>query len=441
MSDSSAAEPASRPAPPPLTRGEWGLILVLVAIQFTHIVDFVILMPLGKRIMDELSVSPLAYGWVVSAYAIAAGIASLCATFVMDRFDRRSVLLTMYAGFAVSTLVCGLAPDYGWLLTGRILAGVFGGLAAVTVMAVIGDVFPTEKRGRAMGAITSAFAVATVVGLPIGLLFAEWYGRGAPFLVLAGLSAGVWVLAAFRLPRVREHLAHERRHPVEEFLAVVKEPTHQRAYLFGFFLVLGTFTVASFVAPYLSATNGWGEAELATIYAVCGVLTLLGMNVVGQLADRVPRLPLFRILAGAALVMGLVLTNLPQTPLWVAALAMSAFMVFASGRIVPAQAMMIGSSRPRHRGAFMSLNTAVQHLATGIAPVLAGSLVTVTDDGKMTGYPLVGVVAAVAAVAAMVLAGYMRPAAEEATAPPTPVAEPAAEEKAEGEDEPKPVAV
>lgn len=434
MSDS-PGEPASRrPPPPPITRGEWALILVLVAIQFTHMVDFVIIMPLGKRLMDELAISPVQFGWVVSAYAIAAGIASLLATLVMDRFERKSVLLTMYAGFALSTLLCGLAPDYTWLLVARTLAGVFGGLAAVTIMAVIGDVFPPEKRGRATGAVTSSFAVASIVGLPIGLLFAEWYGRGAPFLVLGGLSLAVWVMAVFRLPRVRGHLGHERRHAVREFVAVLKEPTHQRAYLFAFFLVLGTFTVASFIAPYFSATNGWGEAELATLYLASGLCTLVGMNVVGNLADRVPRLPLFRVLGFAALVMGLVVTNLPPTPLWVAALALSAFMVFAAGRIVPAQAMMIGAADPRRRGAFMSLNTSVQHLATGIAPVLAGSLVTVTPDGKMTGYPLVGVVAAVAAGVALVLAGFVRPANVAVTFAAVP------EEKPESEAEPVVVA-
>src|SRR5207244_3686776 len=111
----------------------------------------------------------------------AAGIASLCATLVMDRFDRRSVLLTMYGGFVLSTLFCGLASNYETLLISRTLAGVFGGLAAVAIMTVIGDLFPPEKRGRATGAITSAFAVASIVGLPLGLVLAEWYGRGAPF--------------------------------------------------------------------------------------------------------------------------------------------------------------------------------------------------------------------------------------------------------------------
>ena len=156
---------------------EWGVILVLVAIQFTHMVDFVIIMPLGKRLMEELTLSPEQFSQIVSAYAWSAGIASLLASLVMDRFDRKSVLLAMYAGFGLSTLFCGLAETYTWLLVSRTLAGAFGGTAAVALLTVIGDVFPPEKRGRATGAVISAFAVASILGLPAGLLLAERYGR------------------------------------------------------------------------------------------------------------------------------------------------------------------------------------------------------------------------------------------------------------------------
>jgi predicted MFS family arabinose efflux permease len=407
----SSSEPASapHPQPPRITRREWALILVLVAIHFTHMVDFVIVMPLGKRFMDELRIGSEQFAWLVSVYALAAGVTSLCGSLLMDRFDRKTVLLTMYGGFAVSTLFCGLAGSYETLLAARTAAGMCGGLAAVTIMAVIGDLFPPEKRGRAVGAITSAFAVASIAGIPLGLVLAEWYGRGAPFLALGGLSLLVWVLAAVRLPRVREHLAHERSHPLREFAAVVREGNHQRAFVFSFFLVLGTFTVGSFCAPYLSATNGWGEDDLALIYGVSGVCTLLGMNVVGRLADRFRRLPLFRVLGVLTIVSTLAMANLPPGPLWVATVVLSAFMVFSAGRIVPAQAMLLGTAEPRVRGAFMSLNTAVQHVGTALAPLLAAMFIT-ERDGKIEGFPVVGIVAAACAVVSLVLAGTLRPA-------------------------------
>ena len=414
---SKAAAAGTRPPAPRLTRAEWALLLVLVAIQFTHMVDFVIIMPLGDRLRRELGISPEQFGAVVAAYAWAAGVASLLASFVMDRFDRKSVLLSMYAGFGVSTLLCGLAPTYEWLLVARTLAGVFGGLAAVSLMAVIGDVFPPEKRGRATGAVVSAFAVASVAGLPIGLLLAEEYGRGAPFVALAALSAVVWLVGCVRLPPIRGHLAAPRRHPVAEFVAVVKTPNHLWGFAFSFFLVLGTFTVASFIAPVLSAANGWSEQKLAVIYMVAGLCTLLGTNVIGRLADRFPRLMLFRILGAAALVMAVVVSNVTEVSLGGAVLAVSGFMVVAAGRMVPAQAMILGASAPAVRGAFMSLNTAVQHLATGLAPTIAGAILVEGPGGKLEGFPLVGLVSAGTAAVSLVLAGRLKPVPQHVAAP------------------------
>ncbi len=391
-----------------ITRGEWALILVLMAIQFTHMVDFVIIMPLGDRLRRELDITPAQFGYIVAAYAWAAGVASLLGSFVMDRLDRKTVLLVMYGGFGLSTLYCGLAQDYEHLLLARTLAGIFGGLSAVTIMAVIGDVFPPEKRGRASGAVMSAFAVASIAGLPIGLLLAEWYGRGAPFVALAGVSAVVWGIGLVRLPRVNEHLRHARPHPLKEFAAVVREPNHLWAFAFSFFLVLGTFTVASFIGPVYAAMNGWSEAQLAVIYCVAGVFTLIGMNVVGRLADRLPRLPLFRVLALGSTIMALVVSNLPPGPLWVATLALGGFMVLAGGRMVPAQSMLLGTAVAKHRGAFMSLNTAVQHLATGLAPAIAGAIIVEGADKKLTGFPLVGLVSALTACVGIVLAGRLK---------------------------------
>ncbi len=396
-------------------------MLVLVAVQFTHMVDFVIIMPLGGRLQRELDIGPQEFGWVVAAYAWAAGVASLLASFAMDRYDRRSALLALYGGFAVSTLLCGLAENYEQLLIARTLAGVFGGLAAVSLMAVIGDVFPPEKRGRAMGAVISSFAAASVIGLPIGLMLAEFFGRGAPFLALAVVSAGVWVLGWVRLPSVRGHLAAPRRHPVTEFAAVARVPNHLWGFAFTFFLVLGTFTVASFMAPVYSAANGWQEGTLAMVYFVAGACTFVGTNLIGRLADRFPRLILFRVLGAVALVLAVVAGHLSVMSFWGGAAIVSGFMVAAAGRMVPAQAMLLGASMPAVRGAFMSLNTAVQHLATGLAPTIAGYLLTRRADGVLEGFPIVGWVSAGTAAVSLVLAGRLKPAPAQQVVTPKPV--------------------
>lgn len=407
MSEASSKAATGQPLAK-LSRSEWALLLVLVAIHFTHMVDFVIIMPLGERFMKELGMSTEQFGQVVAVYAIAAGVSSLLASLAMDRFDRKSVLLAMYAGFGCSTLFCGLAWNYESLLLARTLAGIFGGLAAAAIMAVIGDVFPPEKRGRAMGAISSAFAVASIVGLPLGLMLTDWYGRGSSFFVLAGLSVVVWLLGFFRLPPVRGHLDLPHT-SLAELMRVFRRPAHLGAYSFTFFLVLGTFTVASFSAPYLTTLNGWTEKDLAPLYLVAGISTFLAMNAIGSMSDRLPRLRLFRIFGTASIVMGLIVTNLPPSPLWLATVVMSLFMVTASGRFIPAQAMLMGVPESRVRGSFMVLNTAVQHLASGLAPVIASLFIWRAEDGHMVGYPLVGLIASAAAAVALVLGGLLHP--------------------------------
>jgi len=188
--------------------------------------------------------------------------------------------------------------------------------------------------------------------------------------------------------------------------------------------VLGTFTVASFIGPVFSATNGWNEKQLAVIYLCGGVFTLIGTNLVGRLADRTARLWLFRVFGGGALVLAVVVSNLPPVPLWVAAAALSGFMVFAAGRMVPAQSMLLGAAAPAVRGAFMSLNTAVQHLATGLAPTIAGAIIAETPDGKLTGFPVVGLVSAATAAVSLILAGRLKPVPQHASAPPVPLVPP-----------------
>ncbi|MGL6095843.1 MAG: MFS transporter [Fimbriiglobus sp.] len=408
------------PAKPRITRAQWGVVLVLAAVQFTHIVDFVIIMPLGDRLMADLGISPAGFSRVVSAYGLAAFFASLLASSVTDRFDRKSVLLGTYAGFAVSTFLCGLAafpellpvPAFEWLLITRALAGMFGGLAAAAIMAIIGDVFPAEHRGTASGAVMSAFAVASIAGLPIGLTLANRFGWGAPFLLLGGVSVAVWAVILGKLPSLRGHIvAGPRARPGVMVASVLEEPNHLRAFAWTFALVLGTFTVIPFLGPYMTANVGRSDEDLPIIYAVAGGCTLVSMNVLGRLADRYGKRLVFRVMAVSAIVMVLGATNLPPVSLGLAVLTATGFMVCATGRMVPAQAMLIGVAAPAVRGAFLSVNTATQHLATGVAPMISGELLGKTDGGQLTNYHVVGYVAAGFGVLSLVLSEFVKPAA------------------------------
>ncbi|HKB02750.1 MAG TPA: MFS transporter [Gemmataceae bacterium] len=408
-------DPAARPKPA-ISRAEWGLLLLLAAVQFTNILDFVIIMPLAPLAKRDFGINSTQFGHVVAAYGFASFAGSILAANFLDRFGRKTALLTLYLGFTISTLLCGLAPTYETLVGARALAGLFGGVVGSAVYAIVGDVFADYRRGTATGVIMSSFAVASIVGVPIGLMLAEAFGTGAPFIALAGAAAVVWVGNFFVLPSLREHLAHG--HPPASLVRLALEPNHQLAFAFSVSLVFGSFTIVPFLADSLVANAGQKVENLKYVYVVAGLATLVSMNVIGRWADHAGKLLVFRIMATAAIATALLLTNLPPVPLWVAIAGSTAFMVATSGRMVPAQAMLTGAAAPAVRGGFLSLNAAVQSAAMGLASLIAGLLINQDPaTGRLNGYPVVGLLAAGSALVSLLLGGFLR----RADATPTPI--------------------
>ena len=395
-----------------LTRRDWGIILALAAINFLHILDFVIIMPLGDRLMHELHLNPAEFSAIVSAYAVSAMIATLAASVMIDRFDRRTTLLVCFCGFGISTLFCGLAPNYELLLVARGFAGIFGGLSAAAMLAIIGDCFHDSRRGTATGAVMSAFAVASIVGLPAGLWLANEFGRGMPFIAIAILSIPVGIAAAILLPSMKEHTHGGRRSLIRDLQQVVSTPRHLVSFAFMFSLVMGTFTIIPFLAPYMVRNAGRTADDIPLIYLVAGIATFIMLNVIGRVADRFGKRPVFRIMAVLALIMTLTITNLPEISLFIAIVASTLFMIGASGRMVPAQAMMLASATPSVRGAFVNINSAVQHLAMSVAPLIAGQLMGGGESGPLTGYATVGYVAACFSIVSLLSAQFVSPASE-----------------------------
>jgi predicted MFS family arabinose efflux permease len=405
MSDSAAR------TKPTISRKEWGLLLLLAAVHFTNILDFVIIMPIAPWAKERFQIDSEQFGHIVAAYGFASFVGSIFAAKYLDRFARKAVLLATYMGFTIGTLFCGLAPTYETLVAARALTGLFGGVMGAAVFAIVGDVFADFRRGTAMGVIMASFAVASIFGLPIGLLLIEYFGMGAPFLALAGVSALIW-LGNFRvLPPLHAHADH----PPTSLWRLAVEPNHLIAFTFTTALVLGSFLVVPFLADSMVANSGQERESMKYLYPVAGGCTLISTVWLGRLSDRFGKRLVFRIAGVATIVMTLVLTSLPVVALWVAIAAATAFMVSSSGRMVAAQAMITASAAPAVRGGFLSLNSAVQSAGMGLASLVAGALIGQTDDGKLPGYPLVGLIAAGSTLLSLVLAGFLRSAEIAAT--------------------------
>jgi predicted MFS family arabinose efflux permease len=403
------AAAAPRGAAAGLSRAEWLVLLALATIQFTHIVDFMIIMPLGPELKESLRLDPRQFSMIVAVYGFSASVAGLFAARFMDRHDRKTAVLWLYAGFTLGTLFCALAPSYELLLAARAVAGAFGGVVAAAVLTIVGDAFPDARRGRAMGVVMSAFSVASIVGVPAGLYLAAGLGWRAPFGMLTGLSALVLAGVYFVLPSMRGHLSRAPLETVKPW-AVLVQPTHVRAYLLMTTLVLSSFMIVPFLADYLVSNVGLLKGELPYVYSCGGLATLLTMTWFGRLSDRLGKLPVFRVLALLTLIpLGLV-TNLPAVPLLAALAVSTLFMVTTSGRMVPAMALITASAEPRYRGSFLSVNGSVQTMAMGLASILGGRLLGQTESGQLTGYPLAGALAMLAVLTSVWLAGRLRPA-------------------------------
>jgi predicted MFS family arabinose efflux permease len=393
-------------------RGEVVLLVVLAAIQFTHVLDFMIIMPLGPQLMRVMLISPQQFGLLVSAYTLAAAVAALAVAFYTDRFDRRKTLLFLYVGFVVSALLCGIAPGYGALLAARAVAGAFGGLAGATVHSIIGDAIPEQRRGAATGMIMSAFALSSIIGVPIGLFLAAHFSWRAPFLFLVVVSTLVLILTWKILPPMRGHIVEGESHrPLDQMKAVFGTANHLRAFVFMFALMFAGFSVIPFIAPYMVANVGLEETDLPYLYFFGGLATVFSSRYIGQLADRHGKRQMFTVIAAISIVPLLITTNLPPVPVPVAIGASVIFMVFVSGRFVPAMALVISSVEPRLRGGFMSINSAIQQLGLGAASLLAGSIIGHGAAGTLTRYWLVGFIAVGATLLAIALAWRVKPVA------------------------------
>ena len=360
---------------------------MLAAVQFTIAVDFVIMMPLGPQLMRIFAIDTPAFNLAVAAYAGAAGLAGLGAAFFLDRFDRKTALLILYAGFAIGTLLCGLAPSYWALVFARALAGCFGGIVGGVSLAMVGDLVPDARRASAVGTVMSAFSVAQVAGVPLGLYFADKLGWHVPFLLLAALSGIIWVFGFVRLPNVRAHLQVSRGETLlGRFWAILANANHLRALALMSTMTLGGFLIIPDLASYLVSNVHLNSGELRWVYLTGGACTLFTMNGIGRLADRFGRMRIFSIMMACSIAAAFLATNLPVVPAVVAVAVSTFFMISMSGRFVPGMAMITSSVESEHRGGFMSVNSAVAQLSAALAVTVAGWVIHDGPDHQLVGF-------------------------------------------------------
>jgi predicted MFS family arabinose efflux permease len=376
---------------------ERALLLTLAGIQFSHILDFMIMMPLGPMLMRELGITTHEFGLLVASYSFSAAFSGLLAATFVDRFERKRLVLVVFLLFGLATLACGLAPSYATLIIARGLAGAFGGVLGALVQTIIGDTIPFARRAKASGTVSAAFSFSTVAGVPLSLWLASLFQWRAPFIFIVVLVMLFMVVAIRVLPELRHHMSEEKQaHPFSALFAVMRDANHWRAMILSALIIFSGFTVIPYITVYAVNNIAISQHDIAYIYLVGGAATLFTARLIGHWADASGKVKVYRIVALAAMFPVLAVTQIQAASLalWVA--CTTCFFVLVSGRFIPAMAIITSAAQPKLRGTFMSLNGTVQSLAMGLAATLSGFIITQDASGNIVGYQNVGYVAIVA---------------------------------------------
>jgi predicted MFS family arabinose efflux permease len=375
------------------TRYQIFIIAVLAFIQFTVILDFIIIAPLGALLMKTMGVTPAQFGTIVSAYAFSAGIAGFLAAGFADRFDRKRFLLFFYGGFILGTFFCGIAPNYYFLLAARIVTGIFGGVIASVSLAIVADLFDMKVRSRVMGFVQMSFAVAQVAGIPLGIYLANVIGWHAPFMLIVGIGIPAG-LAMMKLVRpITTHLAAEGTPRRSAFVHLQKTISHSdylKAFTTTATLTLGGFLMMPFSSAFLVNNIGVLQEQLPLVFIFTGLATIIILPVVGRISDMWGKMNVFVGGTVIASIMIIIYTNLSITPMWEVVLINVLLFAGIMSRMIPATTLMTAVPDLADRGAFMSINSSLQQISGGFASVIAGMIIVQVDQGPLQNYNVLG---------------------------------------------------
>lgn len=378
----------------PFTGYQKLVIFLLAMTQFTVILDFMVMSPLGDMLMKSLALKPADFGIAVSAYAICAGISGLLTAGFADKFDRKKLLLFFYIGFIAGTIFCGFATTYFQLLAARIITGLFGGVIGSISLAIIADLFTLQQRGRVMGFVQMGFGASQVLGVPIGLALANLWSWEATFLMVAGLGIVITIIILLKLKPVTEHLKvqHDKSVIVHLWHALTNK-RHRVAFTATALLSIGGFMMMPFGSAFAINNLKINYNQLTLLFMISGLSTVIIMPLIGKLSDKVSKFKIFAIASIWTMIMCVVYTNLGVTPFWLVVGLNILMMMGVMSRMVPSSALTSAIPAPEDRGAFMSINSSLQQFAGGIAAAAAGMIVVQkTNFSPLENYDIVGYV-------------------------------------------------
>ena len=373
------------------SRYQMFIIALLAVLQFTVVLDFMVLSPLGAQLMHILHLTTSQFGLAVSGYAFSAGLSGFIAAGFSDKFDRKKLLLFFYTGFISGTFLCSIAPDYNFLLTARIITGFFGGVISSISYAIISDLFSLQVRGRVMGFVQMAFATSQVMGIPVGLYFANRVGWHAPFTMITLVSIVEFILILIYMQPINAHLKIQSdRSPFQHLLKTISTRNYLLAFLFSTLLVTGGYMLMPFGSAFSVNNLGLSMEQLPLLYFITGIFSMAAGPLIGKFSDVIGKYKVFSLGSLVAIIIILYYCNLGVSPFWIVVALNVALMMGVLSRMISSSALITAIPEPMERGAFMSINSSVQQLSGGIASVIGGLIVVQSASGSLEHYNTIG---------------------------------------------------
>jgi predicted MFS family arabinose efflux permease len=389
---------SSKAAPVKFTSYQVLLISILALTQFTVVLDFMVMSPLGDFLIKDMALSTTQFGFVVSSYAFSAGLSGLLTAGFADKFDRKKLLLFFYIGFIGGTLFCGLANTYELLIAARIVTGLFGGVIGSISLAIVADMFLFNQRGRAMGFMQMGLGASQVLGIPISLYLANHWGWQSPFLMIVGLAFIIWIVALMKMKPVTTHLELKSdKSAILHLLHTIAKRDYRIGFLSTALLSLGGYMMMPWGSTFAINNLHVTPQQLPFLFMVAGIATLIIMPLVGKLSDRIDKFTLFAVAAIWMLIIVVIYTNLTPIPFGLVILMNVLMMIGIMSRMVPAMALTTAIPLMQDRGAFMSVNASLQQIAGGVAAGIGGMIVVQKNEFSplqhynTLGYVVVGI--------------------------------------------------
>ena len=359
----------------PFTRYQIAVVSLLALTQFSVVLDFMVMSPLGDILMKSMKMTPSQFGVVVSSYALSAGFSGFLTASFADKFDRKKLLLFFYTGFIIGTLLCGLSNSYEFLVFSRIITGIFGGVISSISLAIVADVFDFNQRGRVMGFIQMGFGISQILGIPISLFLANQWNWQAPFYLIVSLSIVIFGAVYLLLKPVTAHLSLQRANPLKHMWNTIKNKQYRIGFIATAFMSLGGYLMMPWGSAFAVNNVGIAQDDLPLMFMIVGLITFAVMPLIGFISDRINK---FTIFTGASILMAfsiLIYSHLQQTSFFILVVVNGLMMMGIMARMIPSQALTASLPEMQDRGAFMSINSSLQQMAGGIAAMVGGTIV------------------------------------------------------------------